>query len=97
MIKYSIEVNENNAEVECYEIATSSHDGKSLNFFGGRYHNSFKKTNKDWLMSRSEYILDYNFSSEVSDLGDAMDQLQSGVGLNLQNELYRKLNKKINT
>ena len=32
MIKYSIEVNENNAEVECYEIATSSHDGKSLNF-----------------------------------------------------------------
>ena len=54
-------------------------------------------TNKDWLMSRSEYILDYNFSSEVSDPGDAMDQLQSGVGLNLQNELYRKLNKKINT
>ena len=42
----------------------------------------------------SEYILDYNFSSEVSDLGDAMDQLQSGVGLNLQSKLYRKLHKK---
>jgi len=42
-------------------------------------------------MSRSEYILDYNFTSEISDLGDAMDQLQSGVGLNLEDKLYRRL------
>ena len=87
----AIEVDEENAEVECYGIATSTHDGKNLNFFGGRYHNSFKKTNQDWLMSRSEYILDYNFTSEISDLGDAMDQLQSGVGLNLEDKLYRRL------
>ena len=71
--------------------AVSTEKGKNLNFFGGRYHNSFKKTNQDWLMSRSEYILDYNFTSEVSDLGDAMDQLQSGVGLNLEDKLYRRL------
>ena len=87
----AIEVDGENAEVECYGIATSTHDGKNLNFFGGRYHNSFKKTNQDWLMSRSEYILDYNFTSEISDLGDAMDQLQSGVGLNLEDKLYRRL------
>ena len=87
----AIEIDGENAEVECYGIATSTHDGKNLNFFGGRYHNSFKKTNQDWLMSRSEYILDYNFTSEVSDLGDAMDQLQSGVGLNLEDKLYRRL------
>ena len=84
----AIEIDGENAEVECYGIATSTHDGKNLNFFGGRYHN---KTNQDWLMSRSEYILDYNFTSEVSDLGDAMDQLQSGVGLNLEDKLYRRL------
>ena len=42
-------------------------------------------------MSRSEYILDYNFSSEFSNLGDAMDQLQSGIGLNMNSELFRKL------
>ena len=66
---------------------------KILNFFGGRYHNSFKKIEQDWLMSRSEYILDYNFTSEVSDLGDAMDQLQSGVGLDMNDKLYRKLHK----
>ena len=87
----AIEVDGENAEVDCYGIATSTHDGKNLNFFGGRYHNSFKKTNQDWLMSRSEYILDYNFTSEISDLGDAMDQLQSGVGLNLEDKLYRRL------
>ena len=44
-------------------------------------------------MSRSEYILDYNFTSEVSDLGDAMDQLQSGVGLDMNDKLYRGLHK----
>ena len=87
----AIEVDGENAEVECYGIATSTYDGKNLNFFGGRYHNSFMKTNQDWLMSRSEYILDYNFTSEVSDLGDAMDQLQSGVGLNFEDKLYRRL------
>ena len=42
-------------------------------------------------MSRSEYILDYNFSSEFSNLGDAMDQLQSGIGLDMSNALFRKL------
>lgn len=87
----AIEIDGENAEVECYGIATSTYDGKNLNFFGGRYHNSFKKTNQAWLMSRSEYILDYNFTSEVSDLGDAMDQLQSGVGLNFEDKLYRRL------
>tara|TARA_B100000902_G_C27235921_1_gene877408 strand:- start:833 stop:1348 length:516 start_codon:yes stop_codon:yes gene_type:complete len=87
----AIEIDGENAEVECYGIATSTYDGKNLNFFGGRYHNSFKKTNQGWLMSRSEYILDYNFTSEVSDLGDAMDQLQSGVGLNFEDKLYRRL------
>ena len=89
----AIALNQDEAEVECYGIATSTHDGKILNFFGGRYHNSFKKIEQDWLMSRSEYILDYNFTSEVSDLGDAMDQLQSGVGLDMNNKLYRKLHK----
>ena len=54
-------------------------------------HNTFKKFESDWLMSRSEYILDYNFSSEFSNLGDAMDQLQSGIGLNMNSELFRKL------
>ena len=89
----AIDLNQDEAEVECYGIATSTHDGKILNFFGERYHNSFKKIEQDWLMSRSEYILDYNFTSEVSDLGDAMDQLQSGVGLDMNNKLYRKLHK----
>ena len=42
-------------------------------------------------MSRSEYILDYNFTSEVNDLGDAMEQLQSGVGLDTNDKLFRKL------
>ena len=87
----AIKLDGNTAEVECYGIATSTHDGKNLNFFGGRYHNSFKKVENDWLMSRSEYILDYNFSSEFSNLGDAMDQLQSGIGLDMSNALFRKL------
>ena len=87
----AIKLDGNTAEVECYGIATSTHDGKNLNFFGGRYHNSFEKVENDWLMSRSEYILDYNFSSEFSDLGDAMDQLQSGIGLDMSNALFRKL------
>ena len=87
----AIEHTGNEAEVECYGIATSTHDGKTLNFFGGRYHNTFKKFESDWLMSRSEYILDYNFSSEFSNLGDAMDQLQSGIGLNMNSKLFRKL------
>ena len=87
----AIEVNGETAEVECYVVATSTHDGENLNFFGGRYHNSFKKTEQGWQISRSEYILDYNFTSEISDLGDAMDQLQSGVGLNLKSKLYRRL------
>ena len=42
-------------------------------------------------MSRSEYILDYNFTAEVNDLGDAMEQLQSGVGLDMNDKLFRKL------
>ena len=87
----AIKLDGNTAEVECYGIATSTHDGKNLNFFGGRYHNSFEKVENDWLMSRSEYILDYNFSSEFSNLGDAMDQLQSGIGLDMSNALFRKL------
>ena len=87
----AIEVNGETAEVECYGVATSTHDGENLNFFGGRYHNSFKKTEQGWQMSRSEYILDYNFTSEISDLGDAMDQLQSGVGLTFKDKLYRRL------
>ena len=87
----AIKLDGNNAEVECYGIATSTHDGKNLNFFGGRYHNSFEKVENDLLMSRSEYILDYNFSSEFSNLGDAMDQLQSGIGLDMSNALFRKL------
>ena len=53
----AIKLNQDGAEVECYGIATSTHDGKTLNFFGGRYHNSFNKTNQDWLMSRSDTFL----------------------------------------
>ena len=86
----AIKTESDGAEVEYYGIATSTHD-ENFKFFGGRYHNSFNKTNQDWLMSRSEYILDYNFTTEVNDLGDAMEQLQSGVGLDMNDKLFRKL------
>ena len=33
----------------------------------------------------------HNFTAEVNDLGDAMEQLQSGVGLDMNDKLFRKL------
>ena len=87
----AIDLDGESAEVECYGIATSTLDGKTLNVFGGRYHNSFQQAAEDWRMSRSQYILDYHFETPFSDLGGAMDALQSGAGLTHEHPLYRRL------
>ena len=89
----AIEIDGDKAEVECYGIATSTYDGANLNFFSGRYHNSFEKLGATWLISRSLYILDYNWAGEVSEIGGALDKLQSGVGLTCESKLYRTLHK----
>jgi len=89
----AIEIQGDEAEVECYGIATSTLDGKNLMVFGGRYHNSFRHTAQGWRMSRSEFILDYNYTTEMPDLGDAMGELQSGMGLNATSPLFRKLHR----
>ena len=87
----AIDLDGESAEVECYGIATSTLDGKTLNVFSGRYHNSFQKVTEEWRISRSQYILDYHFETPFSDLGGAMDALQSGVGLTYEHPLYRRL------
>ena len=87
----AIDLDGESAEVECYGIATSTLDGKTLNVFGGRYHNSFQKVAEVWRISRSQYILDYHFETPFSDLGGAMDALQSGIGLTQEHPLYRRL------
>ena len=87
----AIDLDGESAEVECYGIATSTLDGKTLNVFGGRYHNSLQKMSEEWRISRSQYILDYHFETPFSDLGGAMDALQSGVGLTYEHPLYRRL------
>ncbi len=87
------EIQGDQAEVECYGIATSTHDGQSLNIFAGRYLIRCVKTPEGWLMARNQYVLDYNFTAQVTDLGDAMGQLQSGVGLASNHPLYRKLDR----
>lgn len=87
----AIDVSGDQAEVECYGMATSTHDGKTLDIFAGRYLIKCARTQSGWLMSHNTYILDYNFKSDVSDLGDAMGQLHSGVGMDLNHPLYRML------
>lgn len=87
----AIELQGDVADVESYGIATSTMDGKSLNVFGGRYLNRFQCDAGNWLISASTYILDYNFTADMPDLGDAMGDLQSGVGLDALHPLFRSL------
>jgi hypothetical protein len=87
------EIHGDHAEVECYGMATSTYDGKALNIFAGRYLMRCEQSPSGWLMSHNQYVLDYNFTAQVTDLGDAMGQLQSGVGLAHDHRLYRKLDR----
>ena len=87
----AIEVQGDVAEVESYGVATSTFDNKTLNIFGGRYLNRFQKMGQEWLISKSQYVLDYNFSTDMPSLGDAMGSLQSGTGLNTAHPLFRPL------
>ena len=90
----AIELDGDTAEVECYGIATSTMDGHTLNVFGGRYLNRLQCVEGDWQISASQYVLDYNFTADMPDLGDAMGALQSGVGLDALHPFFRRLHQK---
>jgi len=79
------------AEVECYGVATSTFDNEVLNVFGGRYLNRFQRVNTEWLICKSDYILDYNFSTNIPPRGAEMESLPMGLGLNSAHPLYRPL------
>ena len=79
------------ADVECYGIATSTLDNKTLNVFGGRYLNRFQRVGNRWLICNSTYVLDYNFATDIPPREQAMEQLQMGLGLDSTHSLYRLL------
>ena len=87
----AIQLRDDFAEVECYGIATSTFDNKVLNVFGGRYLNRFQRVDGDWLICKSNYILDYCYVTDMPPLGEEMEQLQTGIGLDFSHPLYRAL------
>ena len=87
----AIQLQDDFAEVECYGIATSTLDNKTLNVFGGRYLNRFERAGSEWLIRNSTYVLDYNFTTDIPPREQAMEQLQMGLGLDSAHPLYRLL------
>ena len=87
----AIQLQDDFAEVECYGIATSTLDNKTLNVFGGRYLNRFERAGNEWLIRNSTYVLDYNFTTDIPPREQAMEQLQMGLGLDSAHPLYRLL------
>jgi len=87
----AIQLRDDFAEVECYGIATSTFDNAVLNVFGGRYLNRFQRVDGDWLICKSNYILDYCYVTDMPPLGEEMEQLQTGIGLDFSHPLYRAL------
>lgn len=52
------------------------------------------KSPDGWLMSHNQYVLDCSFTAQAADLGNAMGQLQSGVGLASNHPLFRKMDRR---
>lgn len=62
-----IELDSDEAHVECYGIAGSRGGGKT-NVFGGRYITRFERRNGEWRMAACTYVLDWHLDQDVPDI-----------------------------